>query len=198
MTNRILIGAPCHARERPCTAAVALAPARFYLCPFAIEGTARTVSAPPPKLRSFGDRLRQIVLFEVGGLVLITPPFAWASGVGVVDSLGLLALIALIAAIWNGSYNTAFDWVEGRLTGRSADRRPLRLRALHALGFEGGLLTITLPVVMWWTGMGWLAALIADIVLAVAYVIYAFVFNLGYDRLFPIDPPPTKAAVHAD
>src|SRR5690606_17459831 len=63
-----------------------------------------------PKLRSFPDRLRQIAMFEIGGLVLITPPFAWASGVPIRDSIGLLALLALMAAIWNGAYNTAFDW----------------------------------------------------------------------------------------
>ena len=115
-----------------------------------------------PKLRSLGDRIRQIALFEIGGLVLITPPFAWLSGVPLSESLGMLALLALIAAVWNGCYNTGFDWVEGRLTGRTADRRPFRLRCLHALGFETGLLILTLPVIMWWTGMGWLEALIAD------------------------------------
>lgn len=137
-------------------------------------------------MRRLRDRLRQIVLFEVGGLLLITPPFAWASGVPLGDSIGLLALIALIAAIWNGSYNTAFDWIEGRRTGRSADRRPVGLRALHALGFETGLLIMTLPLVMAWTGMDWLTALLADLALAAAYVLYAFLFNLAYDRVFPI------------
>lgn len=137
-------------------------------------------------MRPLRDRLRQIVLFEVGGLLLITPPFAWASGVPLGDSIGMLALIALIAAIWNGSYNTVFDWIEGRRTGRSADRRPFGLRTLHALGFETGLLVMTLPVVMAWTGMDWLTALLADIALAAAYVLYAFLFNLAYDRIFPI------------
>jgi len=141
-----------------------------------------------PKLRSFPDRLRQIAMFELGGLVLITPPFAWASGVPLTDSIGLLALLALVAAIWNGCYNTSFDWVEGRLTGRTADRRPLRLRVLHAVGFESGLLVMTLPVIVAWTGMGWVDALIADIALAITYTLYAFVFNLGYDRFFPIQP----------
>lgn len=142
-----------------------------------------------PKLRSLPDRLRQITLFEIGGLLLITPPFAWASGVPVADSLALLAVLALIAAIWNGGYNTAFDWVDGRLSGRTADRRPFRLRAVHAVGFEAGLLLLTLPVIVWWTGMGWIEALIADIGLAAAYTIYALLFNLGYDRLFPIVQP---------
>lgn len=125
----------------------------------------------------------------MGGLLLITPPFAWASGVPVSESIALLALFALIAAIWNGSYNTCFDMIDGRLSGRTADRRPLRLRVLHAIGFESGLLLITLPVLMWWTGMGWLEALIADIALALAYTVYAFAFNLGYDRMFPIHAP---------
>jgi uncharacterized membrane protein len=139
-----------------------------------------------PKLRSPFDRARQVILFEIGGLLLITPPFIWASGVPAMDSLGLLAIIALIAALWNAVYNTAFDWVEGRLSGRTADRRPYPIRILHALGFEGGLILMSLPIIMQWTGMGWLEALLADAALALAYVVYAFVFNLGYDRIFPI------------
>lgn len=143
-----------------------------------------------PRLRSLPDRLRQVALFEIGGLLLITPPFAWLSGVPVLDSIGLLALLALIAAIWNGVYNTAFDWCEGRLTGRTADRRPFRLRCLHAVGFETGLLLMTLPVIVWWTGMGWAEALVADIGLAISYTVYALLFNLGYDRMFPIGDAP--------
>lgn len=140
-----------------------------------------------PKLRSFADRCRQVALFELFGLLLITPPFAWASGMPLMDSGALMALMALIAALWNGAYNTSFDWLDGRLSGRTADRRPTRWRVVHALGFELGLLALTLPVLMWWTGMGWLEALIADLVLAFAYVVYAFVFNLCYDRAFPIE-----------
>ncbi|MBS0512429.1 MAG: PACE efflux transporter [Proteobacteria bacterium] len=141
-----------------------------------------------PRLRSLPDRLRQIALFEIGGLLLITPPFAWLSGVPVTESLGLLAVLALMAAVWNGAYNTAFDWFEGRLTGRTADRRPFRLRCLHAVGFETGLLLMTLPVIVWWTGMGWVDALVADIGLAASYTLYALAFNLAYDRVFPIAP----------
>tara|TARA_R110002049_G_scaffold77769_13_gene198767 strand:- start:699 stop:1157 length:459 start_codon:yes stop_codon:yes gene_type:complete len=152
------------------------------------------VNKTRPALRSFPDRVRQVLLFEVGGLLLITPPFVWLSGVPLEDSIGLLVLIAGIAAVWNGCYNTLFDWCEARLTGRAADQRSLRLRIAHALGFEGGLLTLSLPVIMWWTGMDWLTALIADIGLALSYVAYAFVFNLGYDRMFPIR---TEAA-HAE
>lgn len=139
-----------------------------------------------PKMRSPIDRVRQVLLFEIGGLVLITPPFVWLTDVSPLDSLGLLAMIAAIAAVWNALYNTSFDWVEGRITGRTSDQRPVPLRVLHAVGFESGLLLASLPVVMVWTGMGWVEALLADIGLAVAYVVYAYIFNLGYDRVFPV------------
>ena len=151
------------------------------------------MSKTRPALRSLPDRIRQVLFFEIGGLLLITPPFVWLSGVPLVDSIGLLAIIAFIAAVWNGCYNTLFDWAEGRLTGRPADQRPWRLRVAHALGFEGGLLTLSLPVIMWWTGMDWLTALIADIALALSYVAYAFAFNLAYDRMFPIRQPLPEA-----
>ncbi|MDD3354525.1 PACE efflux transporter [Zoogloea sp.] len=144
------------------------------------------MTTAPPRLRSLSDRLRQVALFEIGGLLLITPPYIWLSGEPVGDSFLLMALLAVLAASWNGLYNTAFDWLENHLTGRSADRRPWRLRAIHAIGFEGGLLLMTLPVIVFWTGMDWLTALMADIALALAYVTYAFSFNLLYDRAFPI------------
>jgi uncharacterized membrane protein len=147
-----------------------------------------------PQLRSFGDRLRQIGLFELGGLLLITPPFAWGSGLDFNDSLALLAVLALIAAVWNGVYNTSFDYLDGRISGRTADRRPFALRCLHALGFELGLFVITLPLVVFWTGMSWLEAAVADILLAIAYTVYALLFNLGYDRLFPILPAGARSA----
>ena len=145
-----------------------------------------SVTPNPPKLRSLKDRIRQVFLFEAGGLLLITPPFTWLSGVPLENSIGMLAVIALIAACWNGAYNTVFDWIEGQLTGRAADRRPFWLRCCHATGFEGGLLLMSLPVIMWWTGMGWIEVLIADVGLALSYVVYAFGFNLIYDRFFPI------------
>lgn len=140
-------------------------------------------------LRSLKDRIRQVALFELIGLVLITPGFAWLSGQSLESSLGLLALLSLMAALWNGGYNSAVDWLQAHHFGTRADQRSWRGRVLHALCFEGGLLLLTLPVIVAWTGLGWWGALMADLVLALVYTAYAFVFNLGYDRFFPIVPP---------
>ena len=145
------------------------------------------MTAPDPvPLRSLGDRIRQAVLFELIGLLVMTPIFAWGSAEPLATSAGLMAAMAALAALWNGIYSTVFDWLEARLAGRRADRRPPLLRAVHAIGFELGLMLATLPLIVVFTHLDWLAALVADLALAAAYAVYAYVFNLGYDRLFPV------------
>jgi uncharacterized membrane protein len=137
-------------------------------------------------LRPPADRARQVILFEIIGLLLITPLFALASGEAMFSSAGLLLILSFIAVFWNAVYCDLFDRTERRLARRTADRRPFRLRLAHALGFEGGLILFTLPVIMCWTGMGFWLALTADLGLAFAYAGYAYVYNLAYDRVFPI------------
>lgn len=137
-------------------------------------------------MRSLVDRIRQIALFEVIGLLLITPLFAWATTQPLWPSLGLMVLLAAIASVWNGLFGWSFDSIEIRLVGRKADIRPPLWRALHALLFELGLTILTLPVLMFYTGMGLWPALTADIGLAITYTCYAYVFNWAYDQLFPI------------
>ncbi|WP_341648318.1 chlorhexidine efflux transporter [Thauera humireducens] len=53
---------------------------------------------------------------------------------------------------------------------------------------------MTLPIIVWWTGMGWIEAAVADVLLAITYTVYALLFNLGYDRLFPIRQDTACAA----
>ena len=44
-------------------------------------------------------------------------------------------------------------------------------------------------MIVLWTGLSWWAALVADLGLALVYTAYAFVFNLAYDKIFPITQP---------
>ena len=99
------------------------------LCAFSVPGSALVQRVTQPRLRSLSDRLRQIALFEVGGLLLITPPFTLLSGVPIEQSAGLLVMMAIIAAIWNAGCNTTFDWFEGGPPA-APDRRPLAMRII--------------------------------------------------------------------
>ena len=63
-------------------------------------------------------------------------------------------------------------------------------RMLHAVCFELGLLLLTLPVIAHTLAMGLMDALLLDVGFVVFYVIYAFFYNLAYDRWFPIQIMP--------
>ena len=59
-------------------------------------------------------------------------------------------------------------------------------RVLHALIFELGLLLVALPLTALWLGISLWQALWLDIGFSLFFVLYAFGYNLAYDRLFPL------------
>ncbi|PPJ44785.1 hypothetical protein C0075_24535, partial [Rhizobium sp. KAs_5_22] len=62
-----------------------------------------------------------------------------------------------------------------------------------AILFEAGLLVVLLPAIAWYLGIGLVEAFVMDIAIAGFYVAYAFVFNLAYDRIFPIPERRARA-----
>jgi len=54
------------------------------------------------------------------------------------------------------------------------------------LGFEGGLVVLLVPLVAWWLGISWWAALVTDLGLFVLFFFYALVFQWGFDVVFDV------------
>jgi uncharacterized membrane protein len=143
-------------------------------------------------LRSRRDRIRHAISFELLGLALITPLGAFVFHMPA-SEIGMLGLIsAAIATAWNYLYNLMFDRVMQARTGTTL--KGPALRVFHAVLFEAGLLIVLLPFIAWKLGIGLMEALAMDVSFAVFYVVYAFVFNLGYDRLFPLPEWQQKSA----
>lgn len=144
-------------------------------------------------LRSAGERVIQALCYEAGGLLLITPLFALATDAGMAESYVLIATLSIAAMTWSGVFNTAYDLVEFRLTGRVASDRPHRWRAVHALAFEATQVVVSCPLIYLFTGLSWLEALVADIALTAAYTAYGYLFYWAFDRLRPVEvqAPPT-------
>lgn len=135
-------------------------------------------------MRSTPDRIRHAISFEVIGLVLITPLGAWAFGLPMVE-IGVVGIAsATIATAWNYVYNLCFDHALQRLTGGT--RKTMPIRVLHALLFEAGLVAVLMPLIAWYLDIGLLQALLMDVSFSLFYVVYAFVFNWAYDRIFPL------------
>ena len=135
-------------------------------------------------MRSTRDRIRHALLFEVIGLALMIPLGSRLFGLHASD-MGVIGVgSALVATGWNYAYNLGFDRAMQRLAGHT--RKSLLLRVAHAVLFEAGLLVILLPPIAWYLGIGLVEALVMDLAIAGFYVAYAFLFNLAYDRVFPV------------
>lgn len=146
-------------------------------------------------MRKTADRIRHAVLFEIVGLALVTPLGAIAFDKPVHD-IGVAGLVgATIATGWNYLYNVIFDRVMQRALGTTAKTTPLRI--LHTFLFEAGLLALLMPFFAWYFSISLLEAFIMDAAFAVFYLFYAYFFNLGYDRLFPL-PEWKKEALQSE
>jgi len=85
---------------------------------------------------------------------------------------------------WNYLYNLVFDHALKALH-RSTDKS-VPMRVLHAVLFELGLTALLLPSSPSIPASDCGTRLVMDMALALFYVVYAFAFNWGYDRLFPL------------
>ena len=134
-------------------------------------------------MRSTKDRIRQAVSFEIIGLVIVTPLFAWLFS-HPMEQTGMLALMGATAAtLWNYLFNLGFD--HGLRASRGNTTKTVPLRILHAVLFELTLLILLLPIFAWWMGISLFEAFLIDVSFAAFYMVYAFVFTWGYDGLFP-------------
>lgn len=135
-------------------------------------------------MRTAWDRVRHALFFEIIGLILVIPLGALVFSMPMHD-IGVVGLVsATIAMVWNYVFNLGFDTVLKRTTGTTL--KTVRLRIVHAVLFELGLLIVLMPFIAWYLGITLIHALVMDIAFALFYMGYAFVFNLGYDRVFPL------------
>ena len=143
-------------------------------------------------MRSAFDRLRHAISFEVIALILVIPAGAILFEVPLHD-FGVVGIVsATLATLWNLGHNVLFDLALQRLTGTTLKSRIVRV--LHALAFEAGLLVVLLPFIAWYLDISLWDAFVLDIALAAFYIIYAYVFNLIYDTLFPLPEWSQKQA----
>ena len=99
-----------------------------------------------------------------------------------VERAGVAAVVSsAVAVAWNVVFNTLFERWEARQTVRG---RSLGRRAAHAVGFEGGLVVMLVPLMAWWLGTSLLAAFVADLGILAFFFVYAIVFTWGFDRVF--------------
>jgi uncharacterized membrane protein len=136
------------------------------------------------KMRTTRDRIRHAISFEIIGLAIFTPLASFVFGIPV-EHIGVVGIVsATLATGWNYLYNLGFDHL--MQTYRGGTQKTMALRVAHAVLFELGLLIVLMPFIAWYLGVSLMQALVMDISFALFYLVYAFFFNLAYDRIFPL------------
>lgn len=143
-------------------------------------------------MRTIKDRIRHTLAFQVIGLIVFAPLASWVFGFEL-HLMGTIAIVgSIIATLWNYIYNLLFDHALLKLRGDM--HKTVSLRVLHAFLFEAGLLCLFLPLISWYLSITLWEAFKMDITMASFYLVYAFIYNLIYDKIYPI-PQTVKSFV---
>ncbi|APR70086.1 MULTISPECIES: chlorhexidine efflux PACE transporter AceI [Acinetobacter] len=130
-------------------------------------------------------RLIHAIVYEVILLVIIAIAlsFIFDMPMEVTGTLGVF--MAVVSVIWNMIFNNYFEKIEHKYNWE----RTVPVRILHAVGFEGGLLIATVPMIAYMMNMTIVEAFILDIGLTLCILVYTFIFQWCYDtvenRFFP-------------
>ena len=112
-------------------------------------------------------------------------------------TIGIVGVVsATLATAWNYLYNLGFDHLLRRYAGTTLKTVPMRI--IHAILFEAGLLMVLMPFIAWYLGISLWQAFVMDVAFALFYLVYAFIFNWAYDRLFPLPEWQTEKAAAAN
>ncbi|MCU4304745.1 chlorhexidine efflux PACE transporter AceI [Acinetobacter ursingii] len=124
-------------------------------------------------------RIIHALSYEVILLVIIAIALSFIFDVPmeVTGSLGIA--MAVTSVVWNMIFNHFFEKFEHK----HQLKRTIKIRILHAIGFEGGLMLATIPMVAYAMNMSIWQAIVLDFGLTMCILIYTFIFQWCYDHL---------------
>lgn len=126
-------------------------------------------------------RVVYVISYELVAIVLTTLGLA-VLGFGGASS-GVVAVAAsTVAVVWNYIWTTAFEAWERR---QESPTRTVRRRIAHAVGFEGGLVVLLLPIVAAILKVSLLQALSLEMGLLAFFLVYTFAFAWLFDTIWP-------------
>ena len=121
------------------------------------------------------------ITFESLGIILASGFLMLLSHAPAEQTLLLSAINAAVALGWNLVFNAAFEAWEA---GQPLKGRPLRLRVIHAVLFEGGLTVLMVPFMAWWLRVSLWQAFVFESGLIVLFLGYTYAFTWVFDRIF--------------
>ncbi len=129
--------------------------------------------------KSFAERIVHAVGFEAIAVLICAPIGSWLLNRSMLEVGTLAVVLSTVAMLWNMLYNAVFDrlWPADRVT------RTVKVRALHASGFEIGFVVIGVPIAALMLNLSLLQAFTLEIGFFVFMLPYTMAYNWAYDLL---------------
>ncbi|WP_374664293.1 chlorhexidine efflux PACE transporter AceI [Acinetobacter sp.] len=110
-------------------------------------------------------------------IIAIALSFIFEVPMEVTGTLGIA--MAVTSVIWNMIFNNFFEKFEAK----RKLKRTFGVRVLHAIGFEGGLMLATIPMVAYAMDMSIWQAILLDLSMTTCILVYTFIFQWCYDHI---------------
>ncbi|SPL71546.1 chlorhexidine efflux PACE transporter AceI [Acinetobacter stercoris] len=124
-------------------------------------------------------RLVHALSYEIILLIIIAIALSFIFEVPLEVTGTLGVAMAVTSVFWNMVFNHFFEKFERKYKLR----RTIAVRLLHAVGFEGGLLLATVPMVAYAMQMTIWHALVLDFGMTMCILVYTFIFQWCYDHI---------------
>ena len=110
-------------------------------------------------------------------IIAIALSYIFQMPMEVTGTLGVA--MAVTSVIWNMLFNHYFEKIEAK----HQLKRTIKVRIAHAIGFEGGLMLATIPMVAYALEMSLWQAILTDLSLTLCILVYTFIFQWCYDSI---------------
>ncbi|MDO4223369.1 MAG: PACE efflux transporter [Acinetobacter sp.] len=127
---------------------------------------------------SLYERIFHALLFEMIAIILTVLGLMYFTSHNHTILSGVVIAISVMAMLWNMLFNWCFD----RYFTAPREQRSWRVRILHVVLFEGGLLCMTLPLVAWSLDISLWQAFVLDLAMTLFIMVYSVIFNWLYDH----------------
>ncbi|CAB1213169.1 chlorhexidine efflux PACE transporter AceI [Acinetobacter bouvetii] len=122
-------------------------------------------------------RIVHALSYEIILLVIIALALSFIFHMPLDVTGGLGIAMAMTSVLWNMIFNQHFEKFEAKYQLK----RTIKIRLLHAIGFEGGLMLATIPMVAYALEMTLWQAILTDLSLTLCILVYTFIFQWCYD-----------------
>lgn len=124
-------------------------------------------------------RLVHALSYEIILLIIIAMALSFIFEVPMETTGSLGIAMAVTSVLWNMLFNHYFEKAEQKYKFK----RTIPMRIVHAIGFEGGLMLATIPMVAYAMQMTLLEAVILDFSMTMCILVYTFIFQWCYDTI---------------